>query len=189
MIIGLIAGSLAVLVVLCVVALVYYVMRRQHRNSKLVGVMGMTPKSMSMGLGGCSDPVVGLEKHHHSSSMGTTTHNGRKVGKIALCDLKPVSISGETDSDESLYHELGYGGAGGGGGGGSAGMGGGNSSIGGGSSASTAASKSETSTASLSNQTAATGRRNNNTNRKIKYQRVNHGGDFSGESIYFPLFS
>ena len=187
MIIGLIAGSLAVLVVLCVVALVYYVMRRQHRNSKLVGVMGMTPKSMSMGLGGCSDPVVGLEKHHHSSSMGTTTHNGRKVGKIALCDLKPVSISGETDSDESLYHELGYGGAGGGGG--SAGMGGGNSSIGGGSSASTAASKSETSTASLSNQTAATGRRNNNTNRKIKYQRVNHGGDFSGESIYFPLFS
>ena len=155
MIIGLIAGSLSVLVVLCVVALVYYVMRRQHRNSKLVGVMGMTPKSMSMGLG-CTDAMV-AEKH--SSSSGTS----KKVGKIALCDLKPVSISGETDSDESLYHELGYGANG-------AGSGGGSSSV----------SKSETSTASSSNPT---GRRN--TNRKIKYQRVNHGGDFSGTYIIF----
>ncbi|CAG7733953.1 unnamed protein product [Allacma fusca] len=138
--IGLIAGSLSVLVLLSVVMVVCYVMRRNHRNTKLVGVMGMTPKSMSMGLG-CNDS----NPQKHSSSSGTT----KKVGKIALCDLKPVSISGETDSDESLYHELVFG-------------------LGG------SASKSEGSSGSSSNQTAR-----KNTNRKIKYQRVNHGGDFS----------
>jgi len=103
--IGLIAGSISVFVLLAIVSLVYYVLRRNHRNTKLVGVMGigMTPKSMSIGLG-LSEPTRNNEKKWDDGSGGT-----KKMAKIALCDLKPVSGPGETDSDESMYHELVFG--------------------------------------------------------------------------------
>lgn len=140
-IIVLIAGSLSVFVVLAIVSLVCYVMRRNRRNTKLVGVMsiGMTPKSMSIGLG-LGGPACSSDDQLSSISGGNMTKtkgpgssssmnilsglggggNGpnsgkmnKKIGKIALCDMgKPVSISGETDSDESMYHELVFGRAG-----------------------------------------------------------------------------
>lgn len=131
-VVGLIAGSLSVFVLLSIASLVFYVMRRNRRNTKLVGVMsiGMTPKSMSIGLGlggpACSsdDQLSTISTKHMTKGKGSSSSmnilNGntgsssnkmnKKIGKIALCDMgKPVSISGETDSDESMYHELVFG--------------------------------------------------------------------------------
>ena len=174
--IGLIVGSLAIFVLLCIVSLICYVMRRGRRNTKLVGVMGLTPKSMSMGLG---VSVCGSDAMTHFSSTnskkGMNGHGSK--GKIALCDLKPgaqAGASGEPDSDESLYHELVFRGFGNGGIGSSSGP----------FSHHNISSKSEGSTASSSNLTSG---KKSSTNKKIKYQRVNHGGDFSGESHFQGL--
>lgn len=260
-IIGLIAGSLSVFVLLSIVSLVCYVMRRNRRNTKLVGVMsiGMTPKSMSIGLGlggptcssddqlsSISTGKMNKNKGSSGSSSSMNILNGiggpnsgktnKKIGKIALCDIgKPVSISAETDSDESMYHELVFGRAAGGGNGGGGGVGDARPSIA--TSATTAAApstatnkknrtissssysglgKNSSKNGSISMSSASIlesysgptdssesgymsasqqqlGRKGSAnsgtaTNRKVKYQRVNHGGDFSGK-FNFSYFS
>lgn len=126
--IGLIVGCVFVCLLLSGFSVACFIMRRNRRNTKLVGVMGngMTPKSMSVGLGlngNCPPSSDQLSTNHttnktplgkkssgsSTSSSVTLSGGGKKFGKIALCDMNPVSISGETDSDESLYHELVFG--------------------------------------------------------------------------------
>jgi hypothetical protein len=201
--------------------------------------MGMTPKSMSIGLGlsGCPSndqlststntkkSTSNKQPSGGSSSSSTITLNGggggfgggKKMSKIALCDMKPVSISGETDSDESLYHELVFGnglrnkglllgkngttkssklnaGSGCANGGLSySSLAIGNSSVGS-SCTSTAKTESDSGYGSSSQQLTrkhSNGGGNgvggisiagiNGGSRKIKYQKVNHGGDFGGK--------
>src|SRR5262245_40470032 len=120
----LIVGCILVCLLLSGVSVTCFVMRRNRRNTKLVGVMGigLPPKSMSIGLGlngNCpsSDQISETgnttKNCHKKPSFGggssSVTVGGKRMGKIALCDMNPVSISGETDSDESLYHELVFG--------------------------------------------------------------------------------
>jgi hypothetical protein len=178
--IGLIAGSLAIFALLCIVTLVCYVLRRGRRNTKLVGVMGLTPKSMSMGLGvgACNPDALSHFPPSQATKKGLTM-NGQSKAKIALCDLKPGSragLSGEGESDESLYHELVFRGFGNGGIGNSGGP----------FTHHTVSSKHDGGSSSSSNLTSG---KKSSTNKKIKYQRVNHGGDFSGELFSDVKFS
>ncbi|XP_035705093.1 probable serine/threonine-protein kinase DDB_G0282963 isoform X3 [Folsomia candida] len=120
--IGLIVGCVFVCLLLSGVSVACFVMRKNRRNTKLVGVIEMTPKSMShvhaLGLSGypsndqlstATNVTKPLNKRPSAGGGGgssVTLNGGNKLGKIALCDMNPVS--GDSD-DESLYHELVFG--------------------------------------------------------------------------------
>jgi hypothetical protein len=214
--IGLVVGCVFVCLLLSGVSLACFVMRRNRRNTKLVGVMGigMTPKSMSIGLGlnGCpsndqlsastntSKSTSKKPNNASSSNSSSVTLNGgtKRLGKIALCDMNPVSHPGETDSDESMYHELVFGrngpsvimaksvGGVGGGVGNKSRSGGlsysslaiANGNSVGSSCASTTKTESDSGYGSSSQQLVR--KHCGLGSRKIKYQKVNHGADFSG---------
>lgn len=198
--IGLVVGCVLVCILLSGVSVACFVMRRNRRNTKLVGMIGMTPKSMSVGTGlnGCSvNDQLPTNATKTGSSSTTMDLNGgpKNLGKIALCDIKPMSI-GETDSDESLYHELVFGRNGpsvimgkseantkkrknsGGLSYSSLGIANNGSSVGS-SCTSTAKTESDSGYGSTSQQLVR--KHCGMGSKKIKYQKVNHGADFSGE--------